>query len=87
MLLQGYLQFLSASFGDRVGKALSSMGFRNLEEFGDVVNSLLGRKEDISAEKIEEFSSLTVTARQLPLTLKTPSIDDIREIFRKGFGR
>jgi|WetSurMetagenome_2_1015567.scaffolds.fasta_scaffold00031_2 alcohol dehydrogenase class IV len=86
LLLHGYLEFLAADFRERVGKALNYMGCRNLNEFRDLVNALVGQKERISAEEIENFSSLSSSAGQLPLTLKVPSIDDIRLMYKQGFG-
>jgi len=85
LLLHGYLEFLSKSLDDRVGQILNSMKLSSLDEFGKLVNRLIGPKENVSAEEIEIFSSHTVNAKQLQLMHKAPSIDDIRAMYERGF--
>jgi alcohol dehydrogenase class IV len=86
LLLHGYLKFLFTGFSNHVNHVLNCMGLSNLDEFGDLVNRLLGKKENISAEEIEKFSSISANARQLPFTIKTPNIDDIRIMYKQSFG-
>jgi alcohol dehydrogenase class IV len=87
LLLYEFLKFLSTDFGGRVGAALDYMGMRNLEEFGDLLNTLLGPKEDIAEEEISKFSSMAADARQIPFTIKAPGFEDIRAMFSRSFSR
>jgi alcohol dehydrogenase class IV len=86
LLLHGYLEFLSKSFGERVGRALSCMGFAGLDEFGEMVERLLGPKERVTPGEIEKFVSHTAAAKQLLFTIKTPTVADIRTMYKQAFG-
>jgi len=87
LLLHGYLEFLSKSCGERVSRALSCMGFCNLNEFGDMVDSLLGQKEHVAPDEIENYVKHTADAKQLSCTIKAPGPADIRVMYKHAFGR
>ena len=87
LLLLEYLKFISRQDAERVKTAVKALGFKDVEALGDVIDDLLGERETISDQEIEDYSSIAMKARNIPFTLRTPVKEDLAAILRHSFSR
>jgi alcohol dehydrogenase class IV len=85
LLMYEYLKFLSSDFEEKVATVIRTLGLKNIEEFKDLTDKLLGERESISDEEISKFSSISIKARNIPFTLKAMKQSDLEIIFRRSF--
>ena len=85
LLMGDYLQYLLPEHREKVMTVLRTLGFSGLADLKALINNLPGDKGGISEKEIYEFSAIAMKARNIPLTLKSPSQADIEGMFRKSF--
>ncbi len=86
LLMHGYLRFLEKS-SPKVKRVIDAMGLKGVDEFGSLMDSLLGGREDITDEEIETFTDIAMTSKNIANTSPSPTRDEVRSIFRLSFGR
>lgn len=86
LLMHGYLLFLEKT-SPKVKKVLDAMDLKGVDQFGSLMDSLLGAREDITDEEIESFTDIAMTSKNIANTSPSPARDEVRSIFRLSFGR
>lgn len=86
LLMYGYLRFLEPS-SQKVENVISAMGLKDVEEFGKLIETLLGKREEVTDEEIELFTDTAMTSKNIANTLPAPDRDEVRKIFQLSFGR
>ncbi len=86
LLMYGYLRFLEPSSA-KVKDVINAMGLKDVDEFGALIESLLGRREELTDEEIELFTETAMTSKNIENTLPPPSRDEVKRIFQLSFGR
>jgi alcohol dehydrogenase class IV len=85
LLMGGYLQYLLPEHQEKVVTVLRTLGLNGIADLKALINDLVGDVEGISEEEISAFSAIAMKARNLPLTLKSPSQADLEKMFRNSF--
>jgi len=84
LLLYEYLKFIAAQYQAKVDEVVALLGAESLHSLGDILNSLLGDREPITAEEIELFSAKAITAKNIANTLVKPSQQDLADIMQNS---
>lgn len=69
LLLGEYLRLVEKAQPDLTATILEAMNLSGLDKFDDLMNNLLGRKENLSPEEITQFSKLAIRPKTLPIVL------------------
>ena len=86
LLMHHYLRFIEPS-GDKVKHIISAIGMRSLDQFGEIINRLMGEKEMLSDEEITMFTKTAMTSKNIAYTSPRPEEEDIRKIYEESFKR
>ena len=84
LVMQGYLKFIEGGT-PKVKEILNTMGMGSTEEFGLVMDKMLGKKETLSGAEIKLFTETAMTSKNISYTSPQPSAKDIEEIIRFSF--
>ena len=86
LLLPEFLNYVEKNRPDRIEPIIKAMGLKKTEEFGSVLNQLLGEREVISESEVVNYSSIAIKAKNIPNCVVKPSEEDIRQLYRLSFG-
>lgn len=86
LLMYGYLRFLETA-SPKVADVIKAMGLKDVEEFGKLIEALLGKKEEITDEEIEIFTDTAMTSKNIANTSPAPSRGEVKRIFQLSFGK
>jgi len=86
LLMYGYLRFLEPA-SPKVKNVINAMGLKDVEEFGKLIEALLGKREEVTDEEIELFTDTAMTSKNIANTLPAPARDEVKKIFQLSFGR
>jgi len=86
LLMHGYLRFLEPS-SPKVKNVIDAMALKGVDEFGELMDSLLGKREEISKEEIELFTDTAMTSKNIANTFPSPSRDEVKKIYQLSFGK
>ncbi|MDU2063479.1 MAG: iron-containing alcohol dehydrogenase family protein [Sporomusaceae bacterium] len=84
LLLGEYLAVLAPSHPEKVQEVLRCLGFSQVEEFKNVLDSLLGEKESVTTEELERFSAKAAQAKNLANTLVALNQADLAGIIKRS---
>lgn len=85
LLLYHYLKFTEPSM-DKVKDVINAMGMKNVDEFGAVLEKLLGEPVRLTDEEISLYSKTSAASKNLANTVPQPGIEDIKKIFTDSSG-
>ncbi len=85
LLLAAFLAFVEKSLPERVRTILDCMGLKQVKEFSELLDGLLGEKENISAEEIEDYSARAISTKNISNCIVVPSQEDLLKVFRDSF--
>ncbi len=86
LLLTEFLKFTEKKRPDRVAPILKAAGYVSSDEFGKALDSLLGKREEITAQEIARYSSIAIKAKNIANCTVAPSEEDIDKLYRLSFG-
>lgn len=86
LLMAPYLHFVAETAPDRVNDALTAMGFRDIPALARVLNMLLGTRETLSRQEIDTYSEITAKVKNLPNTLRVPTVSDLAHLYETMMG-
>lgn len=86
LLMYEYLQFIAAEHPSIVEKLVCLLGMESLGELKSCLDKLLGVKEVISKEEITQFSAKAIQAKNILITIRTPSRENLAGIIARSFG-
>ena len=84
LLLTEYLKLVDKERPDLVRRILKAMNLSEIKQFEELMNQLLGQKEDLTAEEINQYSKIALTAKNRLNSAVVPSEEDIIEMFAKS---
>lgn len=80
LLLYHYLKFIEPSLG-KVKDVTDALGMNSVDEFGAVIEYLLGGNVHLTEEEITLFTETSAGSKNLANTVPQPGLEDIRKIF------
>lgn len=86
LLLGEYLRLVEKAQPDLTATILEAMNLSGLDKFDDLMNNLLGRKENLSPEEITQFSKLAIRAKNIANCIVRPDEADIRGMYSRSLG-
>lgn len=86
LLLSAFLDFVRESNPQRVEQILSCINLSSVNEFEDMLVSVLGDKEMITVDEIERYADSAIKTRNTQNTLVTPARQDVVMMYRRSFG-
>ena len=84
LLLGEYLRLVEKVYPDLTARILQAMNLSDVDSFEEMMNSLLGEKEEVSSEEIIKFSEITMRARNVPNSIVIPSEEEVRIMFERS---
>lgn len=84
LAMHAFLKFLE-NRNPKVQEILEAMGIQGIDEFGTVMDNLLGTKETLSDDEIKLFTQTVLTSKNLDNTFPRPSERDIEDMIRFSF--
>ncbi|HEY8911590.1 MAG TPA: iron-containing alcohol dehydrogenase, partial [Desulfosporosinus sp.] len=87
LLLGEYLKLVEMVRPDLSGRILEAMNFSEAEQFGELLNNLLGEKEEISSEEINQYSKMAIQTKNIANCVVKPIEENLRTMFELSFAR
>ncbi|MDR3586712.1 MAG: iron-containing alcohol dehydrogenase family protein [Desulfosporosinus sp.] len=87
LLLGVYLKLVERVEPDLAGRILAAMNFTEAEQFRELLNQLLGEKEEISSEEIKQFSKMASQTKNIANCVVKPTEDDLRAMLALSFAQ
>lgn len=84
VLLAEFLRFIEEHLPDKVEQILSYMGMKNVDEFKDLLDELLGLKEEITLDEINMYTEITMPKHNIKNTIVEPKKEDIFNIYKSS---
>ncbi len=81
LLLFQYINFLERTH-PRVQEIIKKMELEDLSGFENLMNKLLGKKEEITEEEVALYSETAISAKNISNTDPHPDLEQIRNIYR-----
>jgi len=86
LLLSAYMNFVKKQDPQLIANILNTMGMTQLNDFQNLLNQLLGHRENITQEDIVKYSKKAVLTGNIQYNCKVkPSQQDVYDIFMKVF--
>ncbi|NTV78829.1 MAG: iron-containing alcohol dehydrogenase [Clostridiales bacterium] len=85
LLLGEFLEFVEAKRPELIGEILECMNCSSVSEYKGIMDRLLGQKETITQEEIEQYSKIAIKAKNIPNSVVVPTQEDLIQIFQKSF--
>ena len=70
---------------EEIKKVLDGMKLASIEAFEDWMDELLGEKEMLTLEEIEEFSEIAMKAKNIPNCKVVPTLEDVKKVYINSF--
>ncbi len=86
LLLSAFLDFVGKTNPKRIEQIVSCAGLASVAEFEELLISVLGEKETITAEEIELYADSAVKTRNVQNSCVSPLRQDVAAMYRKSFG-
>ncbi len=86
LLLPEFLKFTEKKKPGRVMPILKAAGYASCSEFTDALSSLLGARENITEEDVENYTAIAIKAKNIKNCIVEPSEEDLLRIYRQSFG-
>lgn len=84
ILLGEYLRLVEKVHPDLTERILKAMNLPDVDSFQELMNSLLGRKEEISPEEILQYSEITMRAKNVANSIVIPTEEEVRVMFERS---
>ncbi len=87
LLLGEYLKLVEKVQPDLSGTILEGMNFSEAQQLKELLDELLGDKEEISVEEIKQYSKRAIQTKNIANSVVEPLEDDLRTIFTQSFAK
>lgn len=84
LLLGEYLRLVEKEQPDLARRILEAMNLSGVDQFKELINQLLGEKEEISTEEINQYSKMAIQTKNIANCVVKPNEGDIRIIFTQS---
>ena len=86
LLLGEFLKFVEEKRPDRIAPIIKAAGFCSTYELGEVLDKLLGKREEVEPDEVEKFSAISIKAKNIPNCIVVPDEADLINLYRLSFG-
>lgn len=73
LLLAAFLDFVQERNRELVQSILAIMGYTTVSQLRETLSCLLGEKETVTAEELEKFTAIAITAKNIPNCVAMPT--------------
>lgn len=87
LLLGEYLRLVEKTQPDLVERIIKAMGLNSVDSLKQLMNTLLGRREEVSFEEVNQYSKIAMRSKNIANGVVRPTEEDIREMFVKSLLR
>lgn len=84
LLLHEFLSFIAGQHPAKVNEVIRLLGCKDLDEFGILLNDLLGERDTISSGEIVCFTGKALAAKNIKNTLIQPTRRDLEDMLRNS---
>ena len=84
LLLPAFLRFCEGKDRRLVEKVLSACGFSQIGELEELFNRLLGEREQLLPQEMEEFAAKAILTGNIAKCAVRPTKDDLETIYRES---
>ncbi|KUO61430.1 MAG: alcohol dehydrogenase [Gracilibacter sp. BRH_c7a] len=84
LLLGEYLRLVEKTQPNLTRRILKAMDLSDVDSFQELMNGLLGRREEVSSEEISQYSKITMRAKNIANCIVKPTEEDVREMFERS---
>jgi alcohol dehydrogenase class IV len=84
LLLTEFLRLVNKTKPDLIQRIIEAMKLTEIDQFGELMNQLLGQKEEVTPEEIQEYSKIAMSAKNRLNSVVRPSEKEIGEMFSKS---
>lgn len=85
LLLGEYLRIVEREQPELADRILKALSLSSVNDFREITDKLLGEKEDISTDEIQQFSKMAIQTKNIANCIVKPTEDDLKEIFILSF--
>jgi alcohol dehydrogenase class IV len=85
LLLGEYLKLVEKVEPDLAARILAALNLSEAEQFRELLNKLLGEKEELSRAEIEQYSKLASQTKNIANSMVKPSEEEISTMFARSF--
>ena len=86
LLLAAFLECLKKSIPARINEIIFLMNFNTVSDFKAVLDSLLGEKETLTADEINQYAEKASKSKNLSNCLTVLTQADLQKVYRDSFG-
>jgi alcohol dehydrogenase class IV len=86
IILPYFMKKLEEKMGDTIATIYQAMGVKDNKQIKEWLDGLLGEKESITREEIEEFSLIAIKAKNIKNCSVELSLEEMKEIYLQSFG-
>jgi alcohol dehydrogenase class IV len=87
LLLAEFLRFVQKSRPGKISFLLKALNLRSLDQFAQILNGMLGAREDITHAELTEYASIAVRAKNIGNCVVVPTERDLLDIYETVFKR
>ncbi|MCX7920780.1 MAG: iron-containing alcohol dehydrogenase family protein [Clostridia bacterium] len=84
LLMKEYFNFNYEAAKEKIDKILKLLNMKDIEEFGALMDKLLGKAEKVNDEELYKFASLAMKQRSTSFNIRSVSEDDMIYILKKS---
>lgn len=84
LFMKEYLAFNYDCARERINRILELLELGNIEEFGKMMDRLLGNTLKLSGKELEDYASIVVEQKSVAFNVKSVDREDVVEIMRKS---
>ena len=85
LLMANFFRVVAKEKPEEIKKVLDGMKLASIEAFEDWMDELLGEKEMLTLEEIEEFSEIAMKAKNIPNCKVVPTLEDVKKVYINSF--
>jgi alcohol dehydrogenase class IV len=87
LLLGEYLKLVEKAEPDLAARILAALNLSEAEQFRELLNKLLGEKEELSRAEIEQYSKLASQTKNIANSVVKPSEEELSTMFVRSFAK
>lgn len=87
LLLGEYLRLVEKENPDLAERVYKAMNLAGADKFKEVMDLLLGEKEEISLEEMKQYSKLAIQTKNIANCVVKPKEEDLENMFRVSFAK
>lgn len=87
LLLGEYLRLVENEQPDLAASIFKAMSLSSVDQFKGIIAQLLGDKEELSSEEIDQYSKLAIQTKNIANCVVKPLENDLQEMYTESFAK